>query len=70
MVSAIVAAVGSIFGGAVKLAEDGKEKKYGRLNQWLSARDFKGVNNSSNVIIVAVILLVITVIVVVISKVK
>ncbi len=68
MVTAILGAAASIFGGSVKLAEGSNQKKYGRLQMWLSSRDFAVQKDYTSVALIAALLLVLIILIVSISK--
>ncbi len=70
MVAAILGAVTSIFGGAVSLAEGDRQKKYGRLQTWLSSRDFEVQKDYTSLVIIGGLLLVLIILIVSITKAK
>jgi branched-subunit amino acid ABC-type transport system permease component len=70
MGTAIVGAVASIFGGTVKLVEGQRQKRYGRLQAWLSPRDFDVQRDSNGIFLIAFLLLVLLVLIVIISRTK
>ncbi len=70
MVAAILGAAASIFGGSVKLAQGSQQKKHGRLQAWLSSRDFAVQKDYTSVALIVALLLVLIILIVSISKTK
>lgn len=68
-VSAVVGAVGDIFGGVVALIEGRRESRYGRLPDWLSPRDFSR-NNYSNEMLLGGLIIGLVVVLFLINKAK